>query len=601
VLGAAAVDESVIEMILVRGEGNPFFLEELARTVGELGGAESTLVVPATVHDVLLARIDRLPAMETHVLHVAAVIGKDAPLSLLREVAGLPEATLRQSLTRLRAAELLYETGLDAEPQYTFKHALTHDVAYANVGDRRRRELHDAIVTAMEGLHADRLADRIERLADHAFRAERWDKAAVHLRAAGLKAAERSALREAVACFERALLALQRLPESQGTLEQAIDLHFDVRVALQPLGQFAPMLEHLRAAERSAKALGDRRRLGLVLAYLTDYWRLMGDQDQALETGQQALALAEALGDVTLLIRANTYLGQVNYARGDYRPAASLFARNVAMLSGELSRERFGSPQPPSVHVRTCLVWCLAELGDFHQAAARAEEGLRIAESLGQPLSIATACCGLGHLYLRQGKLSRAIAPLERGLEASRSWNIRLWFPRVASALGATYALAGRVVEAVPLVEQAVEQSSAMRLMGNHALLVCLQGEVYLRAGRIGDAAVAGRHALDLSRHHKEAGHEAWARRLLGEVALSVHPSRPDEAEAHLAQALDQARRLGMRPLGAGCDLALGRACRARGDLAGAAGHLKAAAATFRDLEMPLGLSEAEAELGRLA
>ncbi len=308
VLGAAAVDESVVEMILVRGEGNPFFLEELARTVGELGGAETALVVPATVHDVLLSRIDRLPPMEKHVLHVAAVIGKDAPLPLLREVAGLPEATLRQSLARLRAAELLYETSLDAEPQYTFKHALTHDVAYANVGERRRRELHDAIVTAIEGLHADRLGEHIERLAEHAFRAERWDKAAVHFRAAGLKAGERSAHREAVACFERALLALRRLPERPGTLEQAVDLRFDLRTSLTPLGEHRLIVDHLQEARRAAESLGDPHRLGRVSAYMADYARNMGRYDEAIESGRRALAMARDVGDFALQVASTMYV-----------------------------------------------------------------------------------------------------------------------------------------------------------------------------------------------------------------------------------------------------------------------------------------------------
>ena len=132
------------------------------------------------------------------------------------------------------------------EPAYAFKHALTHDVAYSSLLQGQRRVLHARIVEAIERLWADRLTTQVEQLAHHALRGAMWEKALVYCRQAGIKATMRSAHREAVECFEHALVALQHLPETPETVEQAIDLHFNVRNALLPLGEHGRIFDHLR-------------------------------------------------------------------------------------------------------------------------------------------------------------------------------------------------------------------------------------------------------------------------------------------------------------------------------------------------------------------
>src|SRR5215471_7709258 len=214
------------EILVSRTEGNPFFLEECVRTlvetralVGEravyrLGREVQAIQVPVTVQAVLAARIDRLPIEARRLLQAAAVIGMDVPLNLLHAITNLPEDVLRRGLTQLQSAEFLYEVSLFPAVEYTFKHALTLDVAYSTLLQERRRALHARIVAAIEHLHADRVAEHVEQLAHHALRGEVWDKAVAYLRQAGGKAMERSAYREAAAGFEQALNALRHLPES---------------------------------------------------------------------------------------------------------------------------------------------------------------------------------------------------------------------------------------------------------------------------------------------------------------------------------------------------------------------------------------------------
>ena len=225
--------------------------------------------VPATVQAVLAARIDRLPPEEKRLLQTAAVIGTEVPLPLLQAIAELPEEALHRGLAHLQAAEFLYETRLFPEHEYTFKHALTHEVAYGSLLQERRRVLHARIVEALEALAGDRVAEQVERLAHHALRGEVWDKALAYCRQAGEKAMARSAHREAVGYFEQALSALPHLPETRDTREQAIDLRLALRSALLPSGDFGRILAYLREAEALAAALDDPRRLGQVSLFLS--------------------------------------------------------------------------------------------------------------------------------------------------------------------------------------------------------------------------------------------------------------------------------------------------------------------------------------------
>ena len=263
-LGEDRTLEPLKRALIERTEGNPFFLEESVRTlvetqvlVGERGAYRLTKApdawqIPATAQAILAARIDRLAPEDKRLLQAAAVIGKDVPFALLQAIADVPEDALRRGLSHLQAAEFLYETSLFPDLEYTFKHALTHEVAYGSLLQDRRRALHARIVDAIEALYAERLTEHIERLAHHAFRGELWDKAVTYLRQAGAKAFARSANREAVAYFEQALTALSHRPETRETLEQGVDLRLALRNALWPLGRFETGFGHLRDAERLA-------------------------------------------------------------------------------------------------------------------------------------------------------------------------------------------------------------------------------------------------------------------------------------------------------------------------------------------------------------
>jgi class 3 adenylate cyclase/tetratricopeptide (TPR) repeat protein len=406
------------QVLIAHTEGNPFFLEESVRALVETGVLTGTpgssrlvqplqgLQVPATVQAVLAARIDRLPPEEKRLLQMAAVVGTEVPFTLLQAIAEASEEALHRGLAHLQAAEFLYETHLFPERAYTFKHALTHEVAYGGLLQERRRALHARIVEALEALTGDRLSEQVERLAHHALRGEVWAKALAYCQQAGEKAMARSAYREAAGYFEQALSALAHLPETRDMREQAIDLRLALRNALVPSGDLGRVLADLREAEALAAALDDPHRLAQVSVSLSLHCFLMGAYDQAIAAAERVLALASASGDVVQPALANHCLGTAYMAQGDYRRAIDCFRQTVASLEGTQRHERLGQSFLPTVISRAYLVACHAELGTFAEGRALGDEGLRIAEAAAHPASLMTAYWGLGLLAFRQGDLS---------------------------------------------------------------------------------------------------------------------------------------------------------------------------------------------------
>jgi tetratricopeptide (TPR) repeat protein len=577
------------QRLITRTEGNPFFLEESVRTlvetrvlVGDRGTYRlpqplDTWQVPATVQALLAARIDRLSPEDKRLLQTAAVIGTDVPWPLLEVIADVPEEALYRSLAQLQAAEFLYETRLFPERAYTFKHALTHEVAYGSLLHERRRALHARIVEALEALAGDRLDDHVDRLAHHALRGEVWEQALVYGLQAGNKAQTRSAYREALTAFEQALVASAHLPDSRAVTEQAIDLHLGIHGALNALSE-APeqMLNHLRRAEALGELLGDQRRLGSVYATMCLNGWLAGEVDRAIVYGQRALAVAATLGHVGLQAWAHLNLGRTYYDIGDYARAVEHLERNVATLQGERLAERFGANNLAAAS-GAWLSRCHAELGAFTAGLAIAEEGLRIAETVKNPFSLVEVCHGVSVVSLRQGDVPRAIPVLERAVGLCQDWDIPLLVPGTAAALGLAYALEGRTDEGLALVKHGVEQLVAKGRPRHLAFAVTCLSQAYLLAGRLEEARQRATQAVDLARQYQERGHQAYALRLLGDIATQRDPPEGESAVAHYQQAFALAEALGMRPLQAHCHLGLGTLYAKTGQLEQARTELAAA------------------------
>src|SRR5262245_61471412 len=582
------------QLLIARTEANPLFLEESVRALVETGalagergafrlaGPVEQHEIPATVQAILAPRIDRLASETKRLLQAAAVIGKDVPMSLLLAIADTPEPEVRAELTRLQAAEFLYEVRLFPDLEYTFKHALTHEVAYGGLLHERQRTLHARIAEAIERLEPERVAEQTERLAHHAQRGELWERATAYLRQAGRRAMARAANREAIVYLDHALDSLGPLPKIRETTELTIDVRLDLRSAHLPLGERTRSGEHLHEAEGLARALGDQRRLARITAYRVIQRMGTGDFDDAVRFGHEALSISGALGERPIEIIASHFLGMAHRSRGDFRNAIPLLERN-ARLEGALRYERFGTPGIPSAGSAATLADILSQLGRFEEAIAHGEAALQVGEEADHPFTLMNGSWDLGVTYLRRGEFPRAIRLLERALDVCRNWQILLAVHAVEASLGAAYALAGRVHEALPLITDAVEEFRRRRFLNRPGFILLWAGTTFLAAGQIDEAARYAWDARELTRKLGARSNEAHALWLAGDVALAAGAA---DAESHYREGLSLAGELGMRPLVAHCHLGLGKLYRRTGQREQAQEHLTTATTMYREMGM---------------
>jgi tetratricopeptide (TPR) repeat protein len=467
----------------------------------------------------------------------------------------------------------------------------------------RRRQLHSQIVAAIELLYVDRLSEHVERLAHHAVRGQMWERAVRYSREAGARALDRLALRDALAAFDQARAALQQLAEGREQTEQRIDVCFDQRNALLPLGDFARLSEVVHEGRALSEALGDQRRLALALGYQAQLQASLGSHGEAIEAGKSACAIAQTIGDRGLCAVSNYHLGLALWLAGYPRHATSPLRAAIVLLQGAPLSERFRLTTLPPVIARYVLAEALAELGEFPEAFASGEEALQIAQLAGHPYSEVTARFGLGYAHLRHGDFAVAARLLEPSLALSREMEFRIFLPIVGASLGSAYLSSGRAAEAIVLLEEALEAITGMGLLGYRSWVVTSLAEAHLALGKITEARKQAERAVASARAQQEPGPEGWSLKLLGDIescGIAEFDELAVTKAAHAyGRAFSLATELGMRPLIAHCHFGYGRCYRTASNPKPAREHLENAARMYREMEMHFWLEQAEAALSR--
>ena len=607
ITGDKALPAEIVDQIVTKTDGVPLFIEELTKTVLESGLIKDTgdryvlaaplppLAIPASLQDSLMARLDRLaPAKE--VAQVAATLGRTFSHELLSAVSPVQGKALEKALRQLVKTELVYCRGIPPDARYEFKHALVQEAAYQSLLKSTRQQYHKKIAHVLEKQFPQTAVNEPELLAHHYVEAHLPEQALSYLQQAGAKAATRSAYREAATCLERALSALNHLPETPGTLERIIDLRIDLRNPLWALTEFDKLYEHLHEAEAQAKKLDDPRRLGWVSMYLSANLWITGQAAEAHKLGARASDIAETIRDFDLRIAANFYLGLAAFATGELRHAEDVLRRIIDTLDGDMVREHFGLVGPPSALARAWLSCPLAERGEFEEAISHGKEGLRIAESLDHPFTVAFCCWGLAYACTVKGELTHAITLLERGEVLSRDFEIQTG-TFIAGLLGYVYALSGKTAEGLPLLHHAVKRMESLGMGFYYSLPVIHLSEASLLADQVDDALTSAKQALAIFRERGERAHEAQTLRLLGEIFARCDPPDFEKAEKHYHDAMTLAKELSMRPLVAHCHFGLSTLYQRIAKQQQAQEHIAIASELYRKMDMEFFLDQAEAAL----
>lgn len=542
-LGDAAGLAPLERLILEQTEGNPFFIEEVVQALAEghmllgerghyrLEQLPDKLNIPPTVQGVLASRIDRLQPAEKALLQTLAVIGKVFPWSLLARVVDQPEDTTKSLLTRLQAGEFIYELPAFPEVEYSFKHALTQEVAYRSLLSDRRRALHERTGRAIEALFGDQLEAHCNELAHHFSRSGDAHKAVEYLHCAGRQAVQRSADAEAVTHLTTALTLLATLPDSPERARQEISLQLTLGPVWMAIrGYSSPEMEATYArALALCRQLGETVQPFPALLGLRTFYLGRGALATARELGEQLIALAEKVQDPALVMQARRALGTTLFYLGELAAARAQLEQAIALYDPRQHKSHaFVYGLEPGVQGLGYIAMDLWLLGYPDQALARSQEALDLARAPSHPPNLADALvyaaevrlfrreaqpvCDMaqalialatdyglpyglaygnilsGWVLAEQGRAAEGIAVIRRSLEAYRATGTELWRPRLLALLAGACAKAGQAKAGLAALDEALASVASTEECVCEAELHRLKGELtLLAAGGEGD------------------------------------------------------------------------------------------------------------------
>jgi len=575
-LGDDASLEPLKPLLTAQTEGNPFFLEELVQTLAEEGVISGSAghyrlermpenwQIPTTVRGVLTARIDRLAADEKALLQTLAVIGKAFPWSLVRKVVDMEDGPLRGLLANLQTGGFLYERPAFPEVEYSFKHMLTQEVAYASLLTEQRRALHERIAGAIETLFKARLDDHCGELAHHFSCSGNSDKAVEYLQRAGQLAIRQSANQEAIRQLSAALELLRAQPGDAAHTERELDLLLMLGpVWMTVKGYAAPEVEATYTeALKLCRQLGETPQRFPALMGLRTFYHVRGDLQTAHELGEQLLVLAETTGEPGLLLEAHRVLGGGLFKLGRLAESRSHLEQALDLYDPQRYRAHvFLYGMDPGVFALSFLAWVLWHQGFPDQALERSRQALALAEQLAIPHVTAYALIFAAEIHLNRQEVARA----QQRAEAAMALAVDEGFPLLSTW--------GRILQGWAEVAQGQPQAGIEQIRAGLEAYRCTGAEVWVthflallaeaceQAGRVQEGLDVLQEALAVIEKNQEHIYEAELHRIQGLLLQR----RGADAEACFDRAIAVARQQGARSLQLRAELSLARLWREQG------------------------------------
>ena len=551
-----ALPPEVVEQVVAKTDGVPLFVEELTKMVLESGllqereeryeltGPLPPLAIPTTLHDSLMARLDRLATVKG-LAQLGATLGREFSYELLHAVSPWDEATLRRGLQQLVEAEFLYQQGLPPQATYLFKHALIQEAAYQSLLRSTRQQHHQHIAQVLEARFPELCETQPELLAHHSTEAGLHEQAIGYWQKAGQRAIERSANLEAIGHLTTGLEVLKRLPDTPERTQHELMLHTALGVPLRATKGFgAPEVGQVYARARElCQQVEETPQLVPVLRGLWEFYELQGELQTARELGEQLLTLAQRVREVELLLVAHNVLGDTLVWLGEFAGARAHLEQGMALYHPQQHRSHaFLYGYDSGVHCLAFGAWALWYLGYPDQALRRIHDALTLAQELSHPFSLAFALAFAAwlHQLRREGQAAqeRAAATIalatEQGFPFWEAWGTIL--------RGWALAEQGQSAEGIAQMRQGI---AAWRATGAELQLpyyLALLAEAYGKAGQAEEGLRVLAEALTAVHKTGERQHEAELYRLKGELLLQQATGSDDEAETCLHQALDIAR-----------------------------------------------------------
>ena len=546
----------VMEQVVARTDGVPLFVEELTKMVLESGllqereeryeltGPLPPLAIPTTLHDSLMARLDRLATVKA-MAQLGATLGREFSYALLQAVSPWDEGTLRQGLHQLVEVEFLYQQGLPPDATYLFKHALIQEAAYQSLLRSTRQQYHQRIAEVLEAQFPETIATQPELVAQHYTTAGCAEQAILYWQRAGQQASDRSANVEAISHFTTGIELLKTLPETPEHTQNALTLHIALGAALQMAKGFAaPEVEEAYTQARVlCQQMGETPELAPVLYGLWRFYAVRPQWHTARELGDTLLRLAHRAHDPILAVIAHHACGFTWFGLGALPVARQHLEDGIARYTPDQRRvPAFRMGQDPGVACRIYAAMTLSLLGYPEQALTRLHEALVLAQELSHPFSLAWARGWTAMVYQLRRDVPAVQAQAAAAVALATEQGSAFRMAQGTSMCGWALAMQGQGEEALAQIHQGIAAWRASGAAFHIPYLYTLLAEVCDHLGHTEDGLQALAEAHALVEQQEERWWDAEVYRLRG-VLLLRQPETPQaEAEAWLQRALDVAR-----------------------------------------------------------
>jgi class 3 adenylate cyclase/predicted ATPase len=547
----------VVAQVVAKTDGVPLFVEELTKMVlesgllqeraerYELAGPLPPLAIPATLHDSLMARLDRL-AMVKGLAQLGATLGREFAYELLQAVSPWDEGTVRRGLHQLVEAEFLYQQGVPPQATYTFKHALIQEAAYQSLLKSTRQQYHQQIAQVFETRFPAVVETQPELVAHHYTEAGLAEQAVPYWQRAGQQASDRSAYLEAISHCTTGIALLKTLPETPARTQQSLTLYIALGAALlMTKGQSAPEVEQAYTQARAlCQQVGETPELVPVLYGLWRFYVLRPQLHTACELAETLLHLAQRTDDPALAVIAHYALGTTWLWRGALPAARQHLEDGIARYTPDQHRMPvFRMGHDPGLACRAFAAWTLWLLGYPSQALACLHEASALVHALAHPFSLAFARCRAAFVFQLFRDVPAVHEQAEAAVVLSTAQGFQPWAALGTSLRGWALAMQGQGEAGMAQVRQGI---TAYRATGAalHVPYFCtLLADVSDHLGHVEDGLQALAEAHTLVEQHEERWWEAEVCRLRGVLLLRQTMAQQKEAEACFQRALDVARR----------------------------------------------------------
>jgi class 3 adenylate cyclase/tetratricopeptide (TPR) repeat protein len=542
ILEGGAVVPDLSNLILTRAGGNPLFVEELTHSLVENGSiqkkndqyvlttAADKIAVPESIQGIIAARIDRLEEHLKQIMQVASVIGREFAYRILQTITGMQEE-LKSSLINLQGLEFIYEKQLFPELEYIFKHALTQEVAYKSLLQKRRKEIHEKIGTAIEKLYPDRLEEYYELMAYHYVRSDNTEKAVEYLDLANQKAARLNAMEAAKSCFDQPMNLLDILPDTEPNRKRRISMLVNQWIVFTLLFQVPEYYDLLTRYEHMAVEVGDQGLLGrfFVAMGACQWW--IGAYDQALETLGKTTELCEASGAFEYAGQAYVLSQWSHLCKGNFEQVFSLKKEALRTTEEQFNLRSY-------VYAFDTAAWACTSLNRWDGAIENGEKALKKAEEYADNSLISFSASVICQAYFFKGELDRAIEYGELAIQKAPTPGDRLW---AEGFLAMAWIRTDKLQQGIATLTEIVAAHKKGRFVFGEVGYTLMLGLGYFLSGEYDKAIQTLKEGLALAERSDMKWFIGHAHLFLGQAAQRTNPT---QAVYHFEQSIASLRKI---------------------------------------------------------